>query len=190
MQRDGYQFLGWIDKSAIAADEMTPQEWGYVFDVAGDQYCTSQASRAVPYLLAADAVCTRPMDLYPVYVKYDVTVTTNIAQAGVPSGAGVNIPAAPTVADGGAAASFNLPYNTYTRDTGQGGTTSATDNVSVTVNDQTIDLSLTAENNATPVVADGQATYLLKSWTIEDVQGRRIPRRFPPGSLPTQLRTL
>ncbi|MFR7651768.1 MAG: hypothetical protein ACLUYK_11030, partial [Eggerthella lenta] len=33
--------------------------------------------------------------------------------------------------------------------------------------DQTIDLSLTAENNATPVVADGQATYLLKSWTIE-----------------------
>ncbi|MDU1389756.1 MAG: hypothetical protein E6958_16015, partial [Eggerthella sp.] len=69
MQRDGYRFLGWIDKSAIAAGEMTPQEWGYVFDVAGDQYCTSQASRAVPYLLAADAVCTRPMDLYPVYVK-------------------------------------------------------------------------------------------------------------------------
>ena len=94
MQRDGYRFLGWIDKSAIAADEMTQHEWDYVFDVTGDQYCTSQASKAVPYLLAADAVCTRPMDLYPVYVKYDVTVTTNIAQAGVPSGAGVNIPAA------------------------------------------------------------------------------------------------
>ena len=181
MQRDGYRFLGWIDKSAIAAGEMTPQEWGYVFDVAGDQYCTSQASRAVPYLLAADAVCTRPMDLYPVYVKYDVTVTTNIAQAGVPSGAGVNIPAAPTVADGGAAASFNLPYNTYTRDTGQGGTTSATDNVSVTVkDDQTIDLSLTAENNATPVVADGQATYLLKSWTIEKTfQGQTHTETVP-----------
>lgn len=183
MQRDGYRFLGWIDKSAIAAGEMTPQEWGYVFDVAGDQYCTSQASKAVPYLLAADAVCTRPMDLYPVYVKYDVTVTTNIAQAGVPSGAGVNIPAAPTVADGGAAASFNLPYNTYTRDTGQGGTTSATDNVSVTVkDDQTIDLSLTAENNATPVVADGQATYLLKSWTIEKTfQGQTHTETIPAG---------
>ena len=183
MQRDGYRFVGWIDKSAIAADEMTQHEWDYVFDVTGDQYCTSQASKAVPYLLAADAVCTRPMDLYPVYVKYDVTVTTNIAQAGVPSGAGVNIPAAPTVADGGAAASFNLPYNTYTRDTGQGGTTSATDNVSVTVkDDQTIDLSLTAENNATPVVADGQATYLLKSWTIEKTfQGQTHTETIPAG---------
>ena len=183
MQRDGYRFLGWIDKSAIAADEMTQHEWDYVFDVTGDQYCTSQASKAVPYLLAADAVCTRPMDLYPVYVKYDVNVTTNIAQAGVPSGAGVNIPAAPTVADGGAAASFNLPYNTYTRDTGQGGTTSATDNVSVTVkDDQTIDLSLTAENNATPVVADGQATYLLKSWTIEKTfQGQTHTETIPAG---------
>lgn len=183
MHRDGYRFLGWIDKSAIAADEMTQHEWDYVFDVTGDQYCTSQASKAVPYLLAADAVCTRPMDLYPVYVKYDVTVTTNIAQAGVPSGAGVNIPAAPTVADGGAAASFNLPYNTYTRDTGQGGTTSATDNVSVTVkDDQTIDLSLTAENNATPVVADGQATYLLKSWTIEKTfQGQTHTETIPAG---------
>lgn len=183
MQRDGYRFLGWIDKSAIAADEMTQHEWDYVFDVTGDQYCTSQASKAVPYLLAADAVCTRPMDLYPVYVKYDVTVTTNIAQAGVPSGAGVNIPAAPTVADGGATASFNLPYNTYTRDTGQGGTTSATDNVSVTVkDDQTIDLSLTAENNATPVVADGQATYLLKSWTIEKTfQGQTHTETIPAG---------
>lgn len=183
MQRDGYRFLGWIDKSAIAADEMTQHEWDYVFDVTGDQYCTSQASKAVPYLLAADAVCTRPMDLYLVYVKYDVTVTTNIAQAGVPSGAGVNIPAAPTVADGGAAASFNLPYNTYTRDTGQGGTTSATDNVSVTVkDDQTIDLSLTAENNATPVVADGQATYLLKSWTIEKTfQGQTHTETIPAG---------
>lgn len=184
MQRDGYRFLGWIDKSAIAAGEMTPQEWGYVFDVAGDQYCTSQASRAVPYLLAADAVCTRPMDLYPVYVKYDVTVTTNIAQAGVPSGAGVNIPAAPTVADGGATPSFNLPYNTYTRDSADPGTiTFGQNNANVTVkDDQTIDLSLTAENNATPVVADGQATYLLKSWTIEKTfQGQTHTETIPAG---------
>lgn len=182
MQRDGYRFLGWIDKSAIAAGEMTPQEWGYVFDVAGDQYCTSQASRAVPYLLAADAVCTRPMDLYPVYVKYDVTVTTNIAQAGVPSGAGVNIPAAPTVADGGATPGFNLPYNTYTRDSADPGTiTFGQNNANVTVkDDQTIDLSLTAENNATPVVTDGQATYLLKSWTIEKTfQGQTHTETVP-----------
>lgn len=182
MQRDGYRFLGWIDKSAIAAGEMTPQEWGYVFDVAGDQYCTSQASRAVPYLLAADTVCTRPMDLYPVYVKYDVTVTTNIAQAGVPSGAGVNIPAAPTVADGGATPSFNLPYNTYTRDSADPGTiTFGQNNANVTVkDDQTIDLSLTAENNATPVVTDGQATYLLKSWTIEKTfQGQTHTETVP-----------
>ena len=184
MQRDGYRFLGWIDKSAIAAGEMTPQEWGYVFDVAGDQYCTSQASRAVPYLLAADAVCTRPMDLYPVYVKYDVTVTTNIAQAGVPSGAGVNIPAAPIVADGGATPSFNLPYNTYTRDSADPGTiTFGQNNANVTVkDDQTIDLSLTAENDATSVVTDGQAKYLLKSWTIEKTfQGQTHTETIPAG---------
>lgn len=186
MQRDGYRFLGWIDHSAIAAGEMTQQEWDYVFDVKGDQdkYCTSQASKAVPYLLAADAVCTRPMDLYPVYVKYDVTVTTNIAQAGVPSGAGVNIPAAPIVADGGATPSFNLPYNTYTRDSADPGTiTFGQNNANVTVkDDQTIDLSLTAENDATSVVTDGQAKYLLKSWTIEKTfQGQTHTETIPAG---------
>ena len=187
MHRDGYRFLGWIDHSAIAAGEMTDAEWQYIFDVTGDQYCTSQASKAVPYLLAADAVCTRPMDLYPVYVKYDVTVTTNIAQAGVPSGAGVNIPAAPAVTDGGTAASFKLPYNTYTRDTADlGKITSGQIDANVTVkDDQTIDLSLTAENNATPVVTDGQAMYLLKSWTIERTfQGQTHTETIPVGAAP------
>lgn len=187
MQRDGYRFLGWIDKSAIAAGEMTDAEWQYVFDVKGDQYCTSQASKAVPYLLAADAVCTRPMDLYPVYVKYDVTVTTNIAQAGVPSGAGVNIPAAPIVADGGAMPSFKLPYSTYTRDTADlGKITPGQIDANVTVkDDRTIDLFLEAENNATPVVADGQATYLLKSWTIERTfQGQTHTETIPVGAAP------
>lgn len=168
MQRDGYRFLGWIDHSAIAAGEMTDAEWQYIFDVTGDQYCTSQASKAVPYLLAADAVCTRPMDLYPVYVKYDVTVTTNIAQAGVPSGAGVNIPAAPIVVDD-VPGNFTLPYSTYTRDTVDlGNITFGPGKANVTVkDDQTIDLSLTAENGETSVVTGEQATYLLKSWTIE-----------------------
>lgn len=168
MHRDGYRFLGWIDHSAIAAGEMTDAEWQYIFDVTGDQYCTSQASKAVPYLLAADAVCTRPMDLYPVYVKYDVTVTTNIAQAGVPSGAGVNIPAAPIVVDD-VPGNFTLPYSTYTRDTVDlGNITFGPGKANVTVkDDQTIDLSLTAENGETSVVTGEQATYLLKSWTIE-----------------------
>ena len=100
------------------------------------------------------------MDLYPVYVKYDVTVTTNIAQAGVPSGAGVNIPAAPTVADGGAAASFNLPYNTYTRDTGQGGTTSATDNVSAV---SYTHLTLAAPGKSNVALMDDPCTGMPKS---------------------------
>ncbi|WP_158295159.1 InlB B-repeat-containing protein [Eggerthella lenta] len=177
MHRDGYRFLGWIDKSAIAAGEMTQQEWDYIFDVKDDQnqYCTSQASKAVPYLLAADAVCTRPMDLYPVYVKYDVTVTTNIAQAGVPSGAGVNIPAAPVIASD-ASGNFILPYKTYGPD--------AAGKANVTVkDDQTIDLFLTAEDGKTPVVTDGQVTYLLKSWTIEKTfQGQTHTETIPVGN--------
>lgn len=78
-----YEFLGWIkarnpqghEKDGI---EIGGKEWNALYDVEGDQYCTSNASKAIPYLLDENAVVGETMDLYPVYVKYDVTTTTNI----------------------------------------------------------------------------------------------------------------
>ena len=41
----------------------------------------------MPYLLKDDAVVTETMELYPVYVKYDIKTTTNIHQmAELPNG--------------------------------------------------------------------------------------------------------
>ncbi len=94
VEKEGYEFLGWIDKSAITQDEIN-----YVFDI--DEYTTSRASKAIPYLVDGDDLVERPMDLYAVYVKEDITTTTNIREAGVPDNAGINIPSDPyyTVSD-------------------------------------------------------------------------------------------
>ena len=40
-------------------------------------------------------IVKRPMDLYPVYVKEDIVTTTNIEEAGVTAGAGINLPTRP-----------------------------------------------------------------------------------------------
>ena len=170
---DGYCFLGWVDKSAIAAGEMTVGEWNYIFDVEGEKSCTSQASKAIPYLVSEDAVCTRPMELYPVYVKYDVTTTTNIVQAGVPSGAGINVPAAPVVGEGTVDGGLTLPYSTYTRnDPDKGSIAPSTANATklVVAPDGSVTLNLTAENDATQVVSDQAALYRLTSWTIHKTE--------------------
>lgn len=115
----GYIFLGWMDQSAIRAGEMTQSEWDYVFaggdNLGNDIVSTGDAARALPYLITkgsvnensdaaaqADATkwgdrCYRTMTLYPVYAKFDIETTTNIAEAGVPEGAGINVPTDPSV---------------------------------------------------------------------------------------------
>lgn len=160
---DGYCFLGWVDKDAL-----TEKEKAWLYDVEGESNCTSSAEKAIPYLLSADAVCTRPMDLYPVYVKYDVPTTTNIAQAGVPAGAGVSIPTAPII-NSENNGSFVLPYSTYNRDASNLGSISpVTASANLTAKpDGSIDLSLTAEDNQTQVVVGQNAMYQLTSWTIQ-----------------------
>lgn len=115
----GYIFLGWMDQSAISAGEMTQAEWDYVF-AGGDSLgngivSTGDAARALPYLITKGSVnensdaaaqtdatkwgdrCYRTMTLYPVYAKFDIETTTNIAEAGVPEGAGINVPTDPSV---------------------------------------------------------------------------------------------
>lgn len=170
---DGYRFLGWVDKGAIAAGEMTPGEWSYIFDVEGEKSCTSQAGKAIPYLVSEDAVCTRPMELYPVYVKYDVTTTTNIVKAGVPAGAGINVPTAPIVGEGTVDGGLTIPYSTYMRnDPDKGSIVPSAANATklAVAPDGSVTLNLTAENDATQVVSDQAALYRLTSWTIHKTE--------------------
>lgn len=173
MHRDGYRFLGWIDYDSIDNGLMTLSEWDYVFDgdfITGstDIKTTTDPSKANPYLLPSDALCVRSMTLYPVYVKYDVSTTTNIAQAGVPAGAGVSIPTAPII-NSENNGSFVLPYSTYNRDASNLGSISpVTASANLTAKpDGSIDLSLTAEDNQTQVVVGQNAMYQLTSWTIQ-----------------------
>lgn len=99
MQKDGYQFLGWISRN-----EITDNEWNYIFDT-GEWGVTSDPDKAKAYLLNPDWVdinslpnkykVKETMDLYPVYAKYQITTTTNIENAtNLPTG--VNKPSIPT----------------------------------------------------------------------------------------------
>lgn len=102
MKKDGYQFLGWINKA-----ELSDSEWNYLYDVPGETYCTSDIAKAEPFILKAytdenhsgyleDRLLVKEtMDLYPVYAKYDITTTTNIHEMGnLP--ADINLPGVPT----------------------------------------------------------------------------------------------
>ncbi len=80
MHVDGYHFLGWINASDVSVGS---DEWNYIYDVERDSYCTSDIRRAEPYLVTADDLVTEAHDLYPVYAKYNVETTTNLAEEGI-----------------------------------------------------------------------------------------------------------
>lgn len=132
-----YEFLGWIQAKEANSQEnggivKGGAEWNYIYDVENDQYCTSDADKALPYLLKDDAVVTETMELYPVYVKYDIKTTTNIHQmAKLPNG--VQYPNVP---------SYELVMD---ENTGKG----------------TATITLTAETNVTPVREGEDAKYEL-----------------------------
>mgnify|MGYP000511999197 CR=1 FL=1 len=63
-----YEFLGWIQAKEANSQEnggivKGGAEWNYIYDVENDQYCTSDADKALPYLLKDDAVVTETMEL-------------------------------------------------------------------------------------------------------------------------------
>lgn len=80
MKKDGYLFLGWVDKNSI-----TDEEFNYIYGgkVNNSTYATDDARKAIPYLLDDSAIVTKPMDLYPVYVTTNFTTTTNIKESGI-----------------------------------------------------------------------------------------------------------
>lgn len=90
MVESGYYFLGWISSLDV---EPNSDEWNYIYDVANDSYTTSDIRKAQPYLVdEASLLVTETMDLYPVYVKYNIETTTNVESVNTNT---VNIPSNP-----------------------------------------------------------------------------------------------
>lgn len=86
----GYKFLGWISTAEV---QMGSPVWNYIYDVKGDSFTTSDPDKAEPYLVKPDFKVTQYQDAYPVYVKYDVTYTTNLHRKGFDGTPGViNVP--------------------------------------------------------------------------------------------------
>lgn len=89
MAVDGYMFLGWISTAEVQKDS---DVWNYIYDVAGDPYVTSDPEKATPYLATNASKVTQWQDAYPVYVKYDVSYTTNLHRKGFDGTPGINVP--------------------------------------------------------------------------------------------------
>lgn len=94
MAVQGYKFLGWISTAEVP--KPTPEKpspvWNYIYDVADDDYVTSDPEKAEPYLVTDESKVTQWQDAYPVYVKYDVNYTTNLHRAGFERTSEVNVP--------------------------------------------------------------------------------------------------
>lgn len=89
LERPDSYFVGWIDQSAIANGTMTQAEYDAVYDQ--DTRTAKSLQAVLPYIVPDDALCERPMTLYPVYADFDVTSTTNITR-----GTNLTDPANPT----------------------------------------------------------------------------------------------
>lgn len=93
--KDGvkYYFLGWVD--VTAGTGLSDSEKEYIFGENAEGYITSSALKVQPYLIDETDIVEHPMELRAVYAASDIETTTNIKEAGVPEGAGVNIPQDP-----------------------------------------------------------------------------------------------
>ena len=122
--RDGayYGFLGWMCPQNLSAEEMA-----YAFvdskpTLGSAGYVATSAANAVPYLLTERTRVEHAMEIHPVYAKFDIETTTNVARAGVPAGSGINVPLDPTYTvapDGNGTFSVNLEADITTK-VGQG----------------------------------------------------------------------
>ena len=116
MERDGYIFLGWIDKNAISG-----AEFNYIFngETIGntDVKLVKDVTRAKPYIMDGTEVVRHPMDLYPVYTTFFVETDTNVNpdNTSLVDTNTYNIPNDPTITDGkideAAASLVKLNYN-------------------------------------------------------------------------------
>ncbi len=123
MAREGYYFIGWIDGSQGSETEKGNDVWDALYDGA-DPYCTTDINHALSYIVLESDRVSAPMDLYPIYAKYDYTATTNIKRAGVVEGANINVPKDPTIEPaenlGDGRIKVNFTADTTTRVTNDG----------------------------------------------------------------------
>ncbi len=98
--RDGayYGFLGWMCPQSLTSAEMSHAFVDAAPTLGAAGYVATSAANAVPYLLTPNTRVEHAMDIYPVYAKFDIATTTNVARAGVPEGSGINIPIDPAYA--------------------------------------------------------------------------------------------
>lgn len=92
MNRQGYIFLGWLDMK----DPEISNVISLIAEPEGDFYLAKSYRSVAAYLMTGEEVCTRPMDLYPVYIEFDVNTTTNIAEASIDTDK-YNVPADPSL---------------------------------------------------------------------------------------------
>lgn len=114
MVRQGYIFLGWLDMS----DPEVASVQDRIIVAMGDDsgaYLATTPTLVVPYLMTGKEVCTRPMDLYPVYTRFLVNTTTNIAEAGVDATI-YHIPQDPAISDGFIADAAGTAFVTFNDD--------------------------------------------------------------------------
>lgn len=109
----GYKFIGWLDKASVTA-----KEWDYIYGTTGenysigeDAYVSSSIDIAAPYLLSSSAICTEPMNIYPVYVKYNIITQVNVTYGN--SDLNINIPSNPTYVLGDDLVTITPDLNTY-----------------------------------------------------------------------------
>lgn len=167
MEREGYIFLGWIDKKAIFDGE-----FNYIFNgdpIDGtDVKLVKDVTRAKPYIMDGTEVVRHPMDLYPVYTTFIVETDTNVNPDNTPlvDTNAYNIPNDPTISDGkiddARTSSVKLNYNK--------------ENGPLTQNASPVDVTYigTEEGNlgnveAKIVVTANRDTKVWKSGTSEDL---------------------
>lgn len=122
--RDGayYGFLGWMCPQNLSAEEMAHAFVDSKPTLGSAGYVATSAANAVPYLLTERTRVEHAMEIHPVYAKFDIETTTNVARAGVPAGSGINVPLDPTYTvapDGNGTFSVNLEADITTK-VGQG----------------------------------------------------------------------
>ncbi len=122
--RDGayYGFLGWMCPQNLSAEEIAHAFVDSKPTLGAAGYVATSAANAVPYLLTERTRVEHAMEIYPVYAKFDIETTTNVARAGVPAGSGINVPVDPTYTvapDGNGTFSVNLEADITTK-VGQG----------------------------------------------------------------------
>ena len=156
-------FIGWINGTDIKenGDGTNTEQWAYIYDVSANQSLTSEISKVAPYLVTADDLVTKPMELYPVYMKYQVETTTNIAEQGVISDM-INIPTDPVVTGidtSNPTSTITVAANTDTYITGDSGEKYKLISVTVRKDGEEIETLIPDENGAVSYRLEAGPTY-------------------------------